>query len=676
MAFVDRLGTLPVPSADIAIKAPVRVATGANVTLNGLQSIDGITVAAGDRVLLYGQTDARQNGIYSASTGNWTRSIDANGNTDLLAGTEVFVIMGVTNAGARFVQTCTDNPVVIDTSLIGFSSATASFQGLTIRPPGNSLAAGFQVFQFASGTSTGLPLGNSFNLIDMVGDNAGFGDAFANVLEVVHTMGGASMTGGRQTLFAAAIFNQASSPLNPLRMYVAGSMQMQVNSSDNGTDNGTGARGGFFANNSAVFAGPNAKFLHDLAATEFDVFIAAGASARFVHGVSIVGCNAVQGSEADAALAIAAQPALGVFGPHIGWKTGLLFTDLNGAAPFGATSTLVGSYWTGGGTKAAAKGVDLSGFTFSGNAWASTNATISGAGAAAFASLSLTTVLSVANGGTGASTLTAHGVVIGNGQGPVLVTAAGASGTVFQASAGLDPFFTATPTLGVAGSVTGKIGFAGSTSGTVTVQPQNAAGTPLLTLPNASGTFAVSASGNVVLNATTGALTGAANGTTNAMLAQMAASTLKGNNTGGTANAADLTVPQVQAMLGYPMILGGFADGVNANSVGDTAITIACPTANYRVAFVVTQNTGTTASLTTAQYGIFSAVGAGGTAISGAGSALTALTSNAVNTAGSVQSQAAGNSAAYNFTTLYFRITTAQGAAATVNVYIFIQPLP
>jgi hypothetical protein len=59
---------------------------------------------------------------------------------------------------------------------------------------------------------------------------------------------------------------------------------------------------------------------------------------------------------------------------------------------------------------------------------------------------------------------------------------------------------------------------------------------------------AVAASGDVIL-ANTGAFTIAANVVSNSKLAQMPANTIKGNNTGGTANAADLTGAQVTAIL-------------------------------------------------------------------------------------------------------------------------------
>ncbi len=55
------------------------------------------------------------------------------------------------------------------------------------------------------------------------------------------------------------------------------------------------------------------------------------------------------------------------------------------------------------------------------------------------------TLYSVTGGGTGVSTLTSHGVVLGAGTGAVHVTAAGATGTVFAGDTGADPVFTTTP---------------------------------------------------------------------------------------------------------------------------------------------------------------------------------------------------------------------------------------
>lgn len=67
---------------------------------------------------------------------------------------------------------------------------------------------------------------------------------------------------------------------------------------------------------------------------------------------------------------------------------------------------------------------------------------------------------------------------------------------------------------------------------------------------NSSGAFAgFTVGGDASLDPSTGTLTLAANAVSNAKAAQMPANTLKGNNTGSAANAADLTVTQVQAML-------------------------------------------------------------------------------------------------------------------------------
>lgn len=57
-------------------KASVRAATTANITRSAPQTIDGIAVIAGDRVLVKNQTTPAENGIYIVAAGAWTRSTD------------------------------------------------------------------------------------------------------------------------------------------------------------------------------------------------------------------------------------------------------------------------------------------------------------------------------------------------------------------------------------------------------------------------------------------------------------------------------------------------------------------------------------------------------------------------------------------------------------------------
>lgn len=59
-------------------KAQAKTVATANITLSGEQTIGTTAVVAGDRVLVVGQTNAAENGIYVASATAWTRSADAN----------------------------------------------------------------------------------------------------------------------------------------------------------------------------------------------------------------------------------------------------------------------------------------------------------------------------------------------------------------------------------------------------------------------------------------------------------------------------------------------------------------------------------------------------------------------------------------------------------------------
>ena len=57
-------------------KAACKVGTLISITLSGLQTIDGYTTLAGDRVLVKNQGTTSQNGIYIASASAWTRAVD------------------------------------------------------------------------------------------------------------------------------------------------------------------------------------------------------------------------------------------------------------------------------------------------------------------------------------------------------------------------------------------------------------------------------------------------------------------------------------------------------------------------------------------------------------------------------------------------------------------------
>lgn len=78
------------------VKASVRVATTANITLSGTQTIDGIAVIAGDRVLVKNQTAASANGIYVVAAGSWSRATDADSSAEVTPGMFTFVEEGTT----------------------------------------------------------------------------------------------------------------------------------------------------------------------------------------------------------------------------------------------------------------------------------------------------------------------------------------------------------------------------------------------------------------------------------------------------------------------------------------------------------------------------------------------------------------------------------------------------
>jgi len=121
---------------------------------------------------------------------------------------------------------------------------------------------------------------------------------------------------------------------------------------------------------------------------------------------------------------------------------------------------------------------------------------------------------------------------------------------------------------------------------------------------------------------------------------------------------------------GHPQVLSSnqavrllaSAIGVNANSATDTVLPLLDST-SYSVKFVVFTNAST--SLTTAAAGLFPAPSAGGTAIV-ANAALSALTSSTV-----VSERTVASNIVQTTQNLYVNVGTAQGAAATFDVYVY-----
>jgi hypothetical protein len=107
-------------NSSAAIKVPVLAATTAPISLAGLQTVDGVVLAAGSRVLVKSQGDATTNGIYVVSSSAWQRDVDFVSNSSVAQGTVVLVLSGANNGGLLYGLT-TPNPINIGSSSLTFA---------------------------------------------------------------------------------------------------------------------------------------------------------------------------------------------------------------------------------------------------------------------------------------------------------------------------------------------------------------------------------------------------------------------------------------------------------------------------------------------------------------------------------------------------------------------------
>lgn len=131
-------------TSGINMKDAVQVATTADVTLSGEQTIDGVLTAA-SRVLVKSQTDPIENGIYISAVGAWTRATDFDGdpNGEVKGGNLVYVQEGTTLANTQFVLQGNADNKVVDTDPLNwsmFSRAEAIVAGDGLNKTGLTLS--------------------------------------------------------------------------------------------------------------------------------------------------------------------------------------------------------------------------------------------------------------------------------------------------------------------------------------------------------------------------------------------------------------------------------------------------------------------------------------------------------------------------------------------------------
>ena len=180
----------------LAWKAPVRAASTASVAISSPgTTLDGVTLAANDRVLLKHQTAAAENGIYvwTAAGAPLTRAADADAAGELAPGTAVSVTEGSVNADKVFI-------VISDAAIaIGTTAQTwGQLGGAGSYAAGNGVNIAGSVISAVAASNGGVSVGTGGIALDAsiaarkYSQNVGNGSATS--IAVTHGLGTKDVT--------------------------------------------------------------------------------------------------------------------------------------------------------------------------------------------------------------------------------------------------------------------------------------------------------------------------------------------------------------------------------------------------------------------------------------------------------------------------------------------------
>ena len=125
-------------------KASVKAASTANIaSLSGTMTIDGVALAAGDRVLVKDQTTPSQNGVYVVASGAWVRAIDLS-TWDEHVSAYLFVEQGTVNADVGYLCTVDAGGTLGTTAItfVQFNGAGQIVAGNGLTKTGNTIDVG------------------------------------------------------------------------------------------------------------------------------------------------------------------------------------------------------------------------------------------------------------------------------------------------------------------------------------------------------------------------------------------------------------------------------------------------------------------------------------------------------------------------------------------------------
>lgn len=123
-SFFKRYGST-VAGFPLPIKTSCVVVSTANITLSAPQTIDGVGVVAGDRVLVTGQSTPADNGIYVVNAGAWTRATDMDASADLIASLMVPISRGTSFQDTVWMLS-SDGPFTLGVTALNWKLLTRS----------------------------------------------------------------------------------------------------------------------------------------------------------------------------------------------------------------------------------------------------------------------------------------------------------------------------------------------------------------------------------------------------------------------------------------------------------------------------------------------------------------------------------------------------------------------